>query len=164
MSRVQEIISLLTEIRDLLQKNNKVTRRETTPTNSEVWDSYRMAYEKRYGIAPARNARVNTAVKSLISQLGASDAKEVLAYYLTRNDAFYANGAHAVWICVRDSQKLVTEMKTNRVVTMDTARQAERTTRNNNAIRRYIEGQGLVDDESKEIFGTSFDSSEDVPF
>ncbi|KVN92555.1 hypothetical protein WK57_30435 [Burkholderia ubonensis] len=73
--------------------------------SAAAWDAYKDAYAKRYGIEPLRNAKVNTALKSIASQVGADRAPSVVAHYL-KLGGFYAECQHDITILVRDLQKV----------------------------------------------------------
>ncbi|MDF2434739.1 MAG: hypothetical protein JWP44_4370 [Mucilaginibacter sp.] len=74
---------------------------ETTP----VWEAYADAYTKRYSIPPLRNAKVNTALKNIVSQVGAERAGDLVRHYLTL-DGFYEQRSHDIGVLVSDLQKV----------------------------------------------------------
>lgn len=81
-----------------------------------VWLTYSRAYHKRYGVEPVRNAKVNGQLSQLVSQLGAEEAIDVAAFYLTHDGAFYKQQAHEVGLMLRDAQKLRTELRTGKQI------------------------------------------------
>jgi hypothetical protein len=74
---------------------------ETTP----VWEAYADAYTKRYSIPPLRNAKVNTSLKNIVSQVGAERAGDLVRHYLTL-DGFYEQRSHDIGVLVSDLQKV----------------------------------------------------------
>ena len=91
-----------------------------------TWDAYSDAYRERYGVAPVRNAKVNSAIKSFTRRIGADESPGVARYYLQHADAFYARKCHDAGLMLADAEKLRTEWATHRQVTGVTARQQER--------------------------------------
>jgi hypothetical protein len=93
-----------------------------------TWEAYADAYEGRHGTAPEKNGEVMGKLSTLVSRVGQAQAPILARYYLTRNDARYSY--HPVGLLLSDYQKLLTAMKTGRVVTETTARANERTASN----------------------------------
>lgn len=109
---------------------------------AQVWDAYEAAFTKRYLHAPIRNARTNTMCHRLVADCGIDLALAVVAYYLTRSDSFYVNAAHPIEICVKQQQKLITEMRRRRPVTMSQARQIEKEQALRQHVEDYLKSQG----------------------
>lgn len=74
---------------------------ETTP----VWEAYAVAYESRYGIPPLRNAKVNAALKSIVSQVGVERSPELVRHYVSLG-GFYEQRSHDIGVLMSDLQKV----------------------------------------------------------
>ena len=111
-----------------------------TPTaGAEVWESYRAAYLIRYGVEPARSAKVNAICSRLAKDIGAEEAKSVAAYYVTHNDRWYINKGHDLKYCLGDAQKLLTEFQRGGIqVTSATAGRMDLAQSNRSAIRDHL--------------------------
>lgn len=110
---------------------------------SLVWEAYREAYWKRYGIDPVRNAQVNAQCSQLAKRLGA-EAPQVAAAYLSHSDAFYVRCLHPIGLLVKDAEKLRTEWKLGSRMTGQLARQVEMRAANDdvvNAVVRKLEAE-----------------------
>lgn len=108
-----------------------------------TWDTYALEYQKRYMVAPVRNAMTNRACTNLVDRLGAEEAPLVVRHYVWHNDFFYTKNGHPLHLCVKDAEKLRTEWKTGRKVTTATARQLERTGHNQEVVRGYLESENV---------------------
>ena len=86
----------------------------TTP-GSVVWNSYSSAYQQRYGVCPARNAKQNSLCKQLTVRLPLDEAAGVAQFYLALN-GFYATRAHSLDLLVQDCEKIRTEWITGKVI------------------------------------------------
>lgn len=107
---------------------------------SAAWDAYALAYERRYGEPPVRNAAVNGRLAQLVARLGA-EAPAVAAFYVSTNAAFYVRDMHGVGLLLRDCEKLRTQWATGRTVTEARARQVDRTATVQDAFADLIEQQ-----------------------
>lgn len=94
------------------------------PRNAAAWLAFSDAYAKRYGVAPVRNASVNTCIANLVKRLG-DEAAPVAAFYLTHNDSFYIKKQHSAKQLLADCEGLRTQWKRGRKVTGLEARSAE---------------------------------------
>jgi hypothetical protein len=103
--------------------------------------AYKAAYVARYGVPPIRNAKVNTQCLQLAKDVGVDNAEAVVTYYLSRDDAFYINASHPIGLCLVNAQKLWTEMRTHKEVTMTEARRLEKESGTRRAIDTYIREQ-----------------------
>ncbi len=91
-----------------------------------TWDAYASAYHARYGAAPVRNAKVNGTLSRLVDRLGAEEAPQVAAFYLTHNKPFYVSSRHSTDLLLRDAEGLRTEWATGVKSTTSEAKNAER--------------------------------------
>lgn len=96
----------------------------SAPKGSSIatWESYRDAYQKRYGAPPIRNATINGQLSNLVKRLGEDSAPHVAEFYLTHQDPRYVRAMHPVGLLLLDAEKLHTEWVTKRNVTTVTAR------------------------------------------
>jgi hypothetical protein len=114
-------------------------KREGTPAPSaEVWVSYAKAYADRYGASPVRNASVNAQLAQFVGRIGADEAPQVAAFYLTHQNSLYVAAMHPTNLLLRDAEKLRTEWATNRQVTRAQATLTDRTQTNLNAFAPLI--------------------------
>lgn len=115
----------------------KPVERQEAPT-AAVWNAYAGAYERRYGVAPIRNAKVNGQMAQFLGRIPADEAPAVAAFYVTHQGRFYVEKLHAVDYLLRDAEKLRTEWATRKQVTGTQAQQADRTQTNLNAFGPLI--------------------------
>jgi hypothetical protein len=110
--------------------------KEKTPSqiaNSNTWAAYANAYFDRYSVEPVRNAKVNGQVAQLVQRLGAEEAPNVAAFYVTINDSFFIRSSHEFGLLVARAEGIRTQWITGRQVNAVTARQMENTQANINA-------------------------------
>lgn len=93
--------------------------------NKKIWDTYLNAYRQRYKVDPIRNASVNAQVSQLRKRVG-ERAVELVEFYLSHNDGFYLQKTHALGLCLKDCETLMTQMQRGRAITKTTVRQFER--------------------------------------
>lgn len=94
------------------------------PLNNATWLAFSDAYAKRYGVAPVRNASVNTCISNVVKRLG-DESPHVAAFYLTHNGRFYVEKRHPVTMLLKDAEGLRTQWKTGTKFTALEARSAE---------------------------------------
>lgn len=92
-----------------------------------VFDAYALSYASRYGVTPTRNAKVNGQLSQLVDRLGADEAPQVAAWYLSHNAALYVRSKHCTDLLLRDAEGLRTEWATGRQVTHGDARLTDST-------------------------------------
>lgn len=85
-----------------------------------VWAAYSDAYERRYGVEPVRNGKVNGQMASLVGRLGGEEAAAVAAFYVGHSRRFYVENGHSVDLLLRDAEKLRTEWATGRQIQQPT--------------------------------------------
>lgn len=90
---------------------------------ADTWAAYALAFARRYGEQPPRNAKSNSLCKQLVKRLGALEAPEVAQFYVSHNGDFYQNKGHPLTLLVADAEKLRTEWKTGKVITPKTPAQ-----------------------------------------
>lgn len=61
---------------------------------SLVWEAYCESYFEHWGIRPARNVKVNSAAKKLVSLIGVEDAIAIARYYPSRQNPYYIRRGH----------------------------------------------------------------------
>lgn len=117
--------------------------------SSEVWESYRGAYLKRYGEEPTRNARVNGQLAQFVGRLSREEAPLVAEFYLSHNDSFYVKSLHPVGMLLRDAEALRTQWARGRAVTGADAREVERKQSTFNAFAKYMDPSEASNGDSK---------------
>jgi len=91
----------------------------------QTWESYAAAYMNRYGAPPVRNAKVNSNLSRLVDRLGAIEAPQVAAFYLTHNKPLYVQARHSTDLLLRDAEGLRTEWVTGTKSTTLESKNAE---------------------------------------
>lgn len=107
----------------------------------EVWNAYSQAYEKRYGVPPVRNRKVNGQLAQVVERLG-QEAPAVATFYLGHNKGLYVSSRHCVDLLLRDAEGLRTEWATGRKVTDTEARQADQTAAHGDQAQRMLQKHG----------------------
>jgi hypothetical protein len=115
-------------------------------STAAVWAAYCGSYRARYGEPPVRNAPVNGMLAQLLS---ADEAPEVVKFYVQSQNQYYVTQGHSVAALLRDCEKLRTEWKTGRRITVTGARSADQ-----RGERGEI-GQHLLDKAAKERGGVN---------
>lgn len=92
-----------------------------------VWSAYAGSYADRYGTNPVRNAKVNSNVKAFVQRVGAEEAPQIAAWFVSHPGGFYTGRMHDFGCLLSDAEKLRTEWATGRVMTQGKARQSDRT-------------------------------------
>lgn len=100
-------------------------RRTGEAVTGATWEAYSAAYRARYGEPPVRNASVSGKLAQFVARIGAAEAPQVAAFFLSHSDRFYVQAMHAVGLLLRDAEKLRTEWATGARVTSGQARQVE---------------------------------------
>lgn len=113
--------------------------------SSFAWKAYTTAYRQRYpGSEPLRNPKTNSQMLQLIKEVGIDDAERMLVFYVGRNDAFYTRAMHPLGVALTQAQKLVTEMRTGKIVTYGAAVRGEKYEETDHAFAEYIRDQEEV--------------------
>lgn len=120
-----------------LQSLEKTKKEEKTKTKDScsgasrtaakgVWESYRIAYSKRYHTDPVRNAKVNGQITQFCQRVPIDEAADIAAFYVNHNAQFYVLKAHPVGSMLADAEKLHTEWITGNRTTNSQAQQADK--------------------------------------
>lgn len=118
----------------------KTKKKPPNPLNSEVWESYKSAFNLRYKHDPVRNAKVNTAISQIATRLG-RDAIEVVKFYLKHQDSFYLKKTHNISLCLQDCETLATQWKRGRAITTSDVREFEKTAHFASQVERIQNGE-----------------------
>ena len=102
-----------------------------------AWDAYAVAYQKRYGTSPVRNAKTNSLIKQLVTRLG-DEAQYVVEFYVEHASSWYMKRAHCLEAAVGDAEKLHMEWVTNRRITNASAINADRKQAAGAALGEYL--------------------------
>lgn len=95
-----------------------------------TWAAYATAYRTRHGVAPVRNAKVNSNVRQIVQRLGHSEAPLVAAWFLTVNERYVVQNMHDLGALLAKCEAYRTQWATGRQVTEEAARQTDRTQTN----------------------------------
>lgn len=113
-------------------------RREPSQATAEVWQAYSAAYLDRYHTEPVRNAKVNTHIARFVDRVGAAEAPQIAAFYLTHSRHSYVASKHDSKFLDLDAEGLRTEWATGNKVTQTQAMQADRTQAIGGAFQKLI--------------------------
>lgn len=105
---------------------------------AEVWQAYSAAYLDRYHTEPVRNAKVNTHIARFVDRVGAAEAPQIAAFYLTHSRHSYVASKHDSKFLDLDAEGLRTEWATGNKVTQTQAMQADRTQAIGGAFQKLI--------------------------
>ena len=105
---------------------------------SKIWDAYKEAYERRYRVAPVRNAKTNSQCASLHKRLG-ENAVEVITFYLTHNAQKYVANCHPIGFALSDAESLNTQMLNGKAVTHKDAVNVDKRQTTMNSLERALE-------------------------
>lgn len=108
-------------------------------TSAKVWEAYALAYARRYGVEPVRNARVNGQIAQFCKRVPADEAPAIASFYLRHSGMAYVRSKHAVGLLLQDAEGLRTEWASGRAVTHAEASQADRTQGNVNVFQKLID-------------------------
>ena len=98
--------------------------KQQSPTG-KTWDAYSEAYSTKYGTEPVRNAQQMGKAKALVARVGQDVAPELVRFYLQHADAWYTRNAHSLGVCLKDAEKLHTEMVVGSKITPNMIKSAE---------------------------------------
>ena len=87
--------------------------KEESPT-SGVWLGYMVAYQRRYGVFPVRNAKTAGMLAHLIRRIPRAEAPHVAEFYVGSDNPLYVRSGHCVELMLRDIEKLRMEWATGR--------------------------------------------------
>jgi len=112
-------------------KDKKVSGAASAPgtngkgTSSLVWEAYSFVYEKRYGVLPVRNVKVNSQIVQFIKRVPESEAPMIAAFYVTSPNRFYLTKGHSIGCLLADAEKIRTEAITGKFITSRGAYEAD---------------------------------------
>lgn len=95
-----------------------------------TWAAYATAYRTRHGVAPVRNAKVNSNVRQIVQRLGHTEAPLVAAWFLTVNERYVVQNMHDLGALLAKCEAYRTQWATGRQVTEEAARQTDKTQTN----------------------------------
>jgi len=103
----------------------KVKGRKESSGGVLVFEAYALAYEKRYGCQPLRNAAVNSAAKRIYEQVG-QEAMALVQHYVGMNKRWYLEKAHNLQTCLSDLQAVRTAFVTGKTMTSTRAQEMDK--------------------------------------
>ncbi|HIE0125285.1 TPA: helix-turn-helix domain-containing protein [Stenotrophomonas maltophilia] len=95
-----------------------------------TWAAYASAYRDRHGVAPVRNAKVNSNVRQIVQRLGHAEAPLVAAWFLAVNERYVVQNMHDLGALLAKCEAYRTQWATGRQVTEEAARQTDKTQTN----------------------------------
>ncbi|HDS1584978.1 TPA: helix-turn-helix domain-containing protein [Stenotrophomonas maltophilia] len=98
-----------------------------------TWAAYASAYRDRHGVAPVRNAKVNSNVRQIVQRLGHGEAPLVAAWFLTVNERYVVQNMHDLGALLAKCEAYRTQWATGRQMTQASAAQQDQTQSNANA-------------------------------
>jgi hypothetical protein len=84
-----------------------------------TWKAYSESYEKRYGVEPVRNTKVNSNVKNFVQRVGGDEAPLIASWYVAHSNNFYVRDAHGFGLLTKDAEKLRTEWATGMTIELN---------------------------------------------
>ena len=103
-----------------------------------TWTMYKAAYMQRYGIAPVRNAKVNSQVKSLVQRLGEEAGLVAEFYVYNVSESFVLKKTHDLGVLLSGAESYRTQWATGRAMTNTRAQQMDSTQANASAADEAI--------------------------
>lgn len=103
-----------------------------------TWAMYKAAYQQRYGIAPVRNAKVNSQVKSLVQRLGEEAGLVAEFFVYNVNETFVVKKTHDLGVLLASAESYRTQWATGRAMTAGRAQQIDSTQTNASAADEAI--------------------------
>ena len=95
-----------------------------------TWESYRDAYQSRYGIEPVRNSTTNSQVALLVKRVG-KDVPDVAVFYVQRvSEQFIVAKCHPLGLLLGGAEGYYTQWATNQAITTTRARQIDQSQSN----------------------------------
>jgi len=107
---------------------------------SEVWESYKAAFKKRYGVDPKHNAKVFSQCKQVGNRIG-KDAVPAIAFYLTNNDGWLLKNQHPVGAFLQNAEGYCTQWERGQAVTGAQVRQVEKVSTTMDLLQKVQKGE-----------------------
>jgi hypothetical protein len=101
-----------------------------------TWEAYAVAYERRYGAPPPRNASINGRLANFVRRVPVAAAPAIAAHYVASNDPGYSRNGHPVSLLLRDAEKLHTEWVTGQRI--GAGPMLTKTSGNRDALERFV--------------------------
>lgn len=108
---------------------------------SKIFEAYADAYRERYGVEPARNARVNSQCNQLGQRLG-EEAIPIAVFFVRHNGRFYVQKSHPIGALLADAESLRTEWLTGKQVTVIEAIATENRQQLVNSFGKFLTPEG----------------------
>ena len=95
---------------------------------TQVFDAYREGMKERYGnqIEPARNAKVNSQLKNMISRIGLQESILVARNFPRHQNSWYVQKTHSIDSMLSDCESLLIQVQSGQMVTKTGAYQSDR--------------------------------------
>ena len=115
------------------------TEQRVKPSTAETWAVYAYGYERRYGVTPLRNAKVNGQLKQFCERVGYSEAPAIIAFYLAQNDFWYLKQMHTIGIALSEAEKLTAAYRRGSMITKREAEYIDKTSSKKSFIDQILE-------------------------
>jgi hypothetical protein len=93
--------------------------------HTPVIKAYSEAYEERYKVKPLINGMVCRIAQNIIKRVGADKAPVLVRFYVGHSNAWYLQKAHSLEYCLKDCEKLHTEIMKNDYIFIKDAKKVE---------------------------------------
>lgn len=104
---------------------------------TEAWRAYSEAFRGKYGVPPICNAKVMGQVKQFIERVGATDAPDILRFYLQQHDRWTVQNGHTVGVALQQAEKLAAGYRGARLMTEKEARRIDEKQTTQNILEEY---------------------------
>jgi len=148
-SRAQAPVTPVEKKPEARKKPKAKPKEERLVIAGRVWEAYSAAYKLRYGTPPVRNALANTAIRRIIERLGAADAEQVVAHYVSMNKGWYVKKGHALPTLLVDAETVRTEWATGSQITDGAARASDRRATTGDVARKLRDKYKAEEDEEE---------------
>lgn len=115
----------LSIIKDEPKKPKKKSAMKEVIDHTPVIKAYTEAYEQRYKVKPLINGMVCRIAQNIIKRVGADKAPKLVEFYVSHNNAWYLQKAHSLEYCLKDCEKLHTEIMKNDYIFIKDAKKVE---------------------------------------
>ncbi len=115
----------LSIIKDEPKKPKKKSAMKEVIDHTPVIKAYTEAYEQRYKVKPLINGMVCRTAQNIIKRVGADKAPHLVRFYVGHSNAWYLQKAHSLEYCLKDCEKLHTEILKNDYIFIKDAKKVE---------------------------------------
>lgn len=117
LEALRSISTTLLEIKSLLEKQSALIERQVAPKTkkltepkNDLFKSYSDYFNKRYGIHPTRNAKINSLLKQ-IHQRSGEKFDVLMLYYFSISDLYLTQRCHPLEILLKNCEEYLAKME-----------------------------------------------------